>query len=480
MGDPGREQIEEVLTQASRHTEELLQRTRESEHRFRERLTALIEVSNTLSKLDSFDELCRRAIELGRSRLGFDRLGLWFIVEPHGAKAVGSFGTDEQGNVRDERGTVLSVPPDMQEAVKTFDPATAVRVENTELYDGAGRPVGTGTLVWTWLWDGSRNLGSLCMDNLIRRERVTDDDRELLVLYASALGHLCSRLKAMEALRTAHTDLEKRIRDRTADLADANRRLTEEIAERHRAEERGRQHEGQLAQMSRLSSLGEMAAGIAHELNQPLAAIASYAEGCIRRLRSAKTEPGDLLEIMGRITSQAQRAGEIIHSVRHFLHKQEPMRSPIAAAELVRNTNHLLALDAKMNQVTLNIDIARDLPRVLADALQIEQVILNLAHNAFEAMQDTEAGQRILRIQVLPAAKNMIEFSIGDTGAGLSAGAAERLFEPFFTTKPQGLGLGLSISRSIIEAHQGRLWATPNRDRGVTFRFTLPAAGENE
>lgn len=245
-------------------------------------------------------------------------------------------------------------------------------------------------------------------------------------------------------------------------------------AEEAEAEVRARQHQAELAQAARLSTLGGMAAGLAHEINQPLAAIVSYARGCARRIEVGEAQSEALLEVVDEISAQALRAGEVLRRIREFVKHTQLPRSRVDLNGLVREALHFAAMEANDLGIALLLDLSPDPLDVQADAIQIEQVMLNLVRNGFEAMAHTN-GERQLRIQTRTADDGTAEFAVHDTGEGVEATIAGRLFDPFFTTRRDGLGLGLAISRSIVEAHGGRLWTTPNAPRGSTFRFTLPA-----
>jgi signal transduction histidine kinase len=245
-------------------------------------------------------------------------------------------------------------------------------------------------------------------------------------------------------------------------------------AEEAEAEVRARQHQAELAQAARLSTLGGMAAGLAHEINQPLAAIVSYARGCARRIQVGETHVEALLEVVDEISTQALRAGEVLRRIREFVRHTQLPRIRVDLNALAREALHFAAMEANELGIVLVLDLADEPLDVEADGIQIEQVMLNLVRNGFEAMAHTD-GERQLRIQTRTTEDGTAEFAVHDTGEGVSASIAGRLFDPFFTTRRDGLGLGLAISRSIVEAHGGRLWTTPNHPRGSTFRFTLPA-----
>jgi signal transduction histidine kinase len=239
-------------------------------------------------------------------------------------------------------------------------------------------------------------------------------------------------------------------------------------------EAQARQHQDEVAHAARLSTLGGMAAGLAHELNQPLSAIVSYARGCARRIQVGEAQSEALLEVVDEISAQALRAGEVLRRIRAFVKHTELPRSRVDLNALVREALYFAAMEASDLGIALLLDLSPDPLDVQADAIQIEQVMLNLVRNGFEAMTHT-SGERQLRIHTRAADDGTAEFAVHDTGEGVEATIAGRLFDPFFTTRRDGLGLGLAISRSIVEAHGGRLWTTPNTPRGSTFRFTLPA-----
>ncbi len=247
-----------------------------------------------------------------------------------------------------------------------------------------------------------------------------------------------------------------------------------DVTDRKQAEELARHHQAELAHALRVSTIGELAAGLAHEINQPLAAIVSYAKGCARRIRSGGGTPGDLLGAVEEIAAQAVRADQIVRRLRDFVRKQDPRRERVDPNHLVREAVRLVASEGRERQIALRLDLAPDVAAVWADGIQIEQVILNLVRNAFEAMQTVDVADRGLVVRTAPSGEAAVEIAVTDAGPGLTPEHADAVFDPFFTTKPDGLGIGLAISRSIVEAHGGRLWATPNPQRGTTFHFTVP------
>jgi len=243
------------------------------------------------------------------------------------------------------------------------------------------------------------------------------------------------------------------------------------------AEAQLREHQAEVAHAARLSTLGGMAAGLAHELNQPLAAVVSYARGCARRLEAGELSKAALLEVLEEISAQALRAGEVLRRIRDFL-RGDSRRESVDVNDVVRRALRFAEPEARRAGVRIELALAPQPLAAKADVIQIEQVILNLVQNGFEVMSANNGTQRVLAIATRQLGGDMVEVTVSDTGSGISPDAAARLYDPFFSTKPDGLGLGLSISRSIVEAHGGRLSAVANPDRGTTFRFTLRATGE--
>ncbi len=249
--------------------------------------------------------------------------------------------------------------------------------------------------------------------------------------------------------------------------------MVEDVTERQRAEERARQHQEHLAHVLRVSTMGEMAAEVAHELNQPLGAIVNFANGTLVRLRARGIEP-EIEEAVAQIADQGLRAGEIIRRIRDFLRQGEVQREQSDVNHLVRQAAHLVEADARVNGIPMRLALDPQLPPIDVNRIQVEQVILNLLRNAFDAILAAHRDDDEVLVQTGRAADGTVEVTVRDTGVGVPPGAAARIFDAFFTTKSGGLGMGLSISRSIVEAHGGRLWAADNRDRGMTFTFSLP------
>jgi signal transduction histidine kinase len=252
--------------------------------------------------------------------------------------------------------------------------------------------------------------------------------------------------------------------------------VASDITDRKEAEETSRQQQEKLQMTARLITVGEMASTLAHEINQPLAAIANYNNGSMRRLRSGDWDPHALLEAMEKTSEQAERAGRIIQRVREFVRKREPSLVDCDVNALITGLARMIEIEAEKNGVRLRLDLDAGLPPARADTIMIEQVILNLARNGIEAMHEVPAGGRELTIRTARDAADAVTVEVADTGRGLPAGLEEQLFIPFFTTKPEGMGMGLHICRSIMELHDGRLWASRPAAGGCAFHINLPAA----
>ncbi len=253
-----------------------------------------------------------------------------------------------------------------------------------------------------------------------------------------------------------------------------------DLTDRQDTQARLQEMQAELLHMSRLTALGEMASTLAHELNQPLSAIANYLTGGRRLLEKAEPDVARAAEAMTRAADQALRAGDIIRRLRDFVARGEGERSIESLSKMVEEASALALIGAKEHgvRVTYRFDPRSDL--VLADKVQIQQVVLNLVRNAMDAMAASARPRALVIATDVGGAGGLARVSVADTGPGLSPEVAERLFQPFVTTKATGMGVGLSISRTIIEAHGGRIWAESNEDGGATFHFTLKRVSEHE
>ena len=251
-----------------------------------------------------------------------------------------------------------------------------------------------------------------------------------------------------------------------------------DLSETQATERRLQDMQAELVHVSRLTALGEMASALAHELNQPLSAIANYVKGSVRILDQAQPDPAKVRGALVLAGDQALRAGDIIRRLRDFVSKGEAERRIEPLAKLLEEAGALAMIGAREHGVRLRMILSPKVEYVLADKVQVQQVLLNLMRNAMEAMQDSP--RRDLTLRSAPGPDDMVTISVTDTGPGIRPDIAERLFQPFLSSKEQGLGVGLSISRTIIEAHGGRIWAESAPEGGTIFSFTLRAADEGE
>lgn len=269
------------------------------------------------------------------------------------------------------------------------------------------------------------------------------EERRLLHAVAERLGHVVERLRTEEALREKEAELRAR-----------------------------------MTHMTRVSTMGEMASSIAHEVNQPLTAIATYAQACRRLMDADQTSEAEVKDVLRRISDEALRAGNIIHRLRSLVKRRA---SKLARCDLIQILEEVwpLALgDAHLHDVDVSLILPSSLPPILADQIHVQQVILNLTRNGIDAMETVPAGERKMEVRVEGIDDGQVQVSVEDRGVGLREESEAALFEPFFTTKEGGLGMGLSISRKLVAAHGGRLWFTRNPQSGTTFHFTIPFATE--
>ena len=250
-----------------------------------------------------------------------------------------------------------------------------------------------------------------------------------------------------------------------------------DITERKQAEASLREARAELTHVTRIMTLGEMTASIAHEINQPLAAVANNAGACLRWLAGQPPNLEEARQSVELIIGDARRAGEIIRRIRALAKKSPPRKDWLNINEIITEVITLAHGEIERNHVSLQTQLSSDVPLILGDRIQLEQVILNLIINAVEAMGGTNDGPRELLIGSRKSESKGVTVSVEDSGPGLNPESLGHLFTAFYTTKPKGMGMGLAISRSIIEAHGGRLWATANDERGATFQFTLPTDG---
>jgi C4-dicarboxylate-specific signal transduction histidine kinase len=288
------------------------------------------------------------------------------------------------------------------------------------------------------------------------------------------------RRRAEAELRYARDELQLRVEERTAELKQTNQQLLAEMAERKRAEDAYYEAQAKLARATRMSAMGALAASISHEVNQPLAAVVTNADACMMWLSS---EPPNLEEARAAVSCIAQqgtRASDVVQHIRAMFTKAKPERSQVQVNDLIREVGTLIEGAALRNQVLVQTELGNDLPATMGDRVQLQQVIVNLILNGIEAMSGVADRPRRLVIRSRMENSDEVLVAVRDSGAGIDPKNEKRIFDAFFTTKDQGMGMGLSISHSIIEAHGGRLWASNNSDYGATVQFTLPVAPPSE
>jgi C4-dicarboxylate-specific signal transduction histidine kinase len=282
---------------------------------------------------------------------------------------------------------------------------------------------------------------------------------------------------AEDALRRARDELEVRVGERTVELKNANDALVKQMAEQRRTEEALQRTRTELARVVRITTIGELTASIAHEVNQPLAAVVANADACVAWLGLEWPNLVEARAAAERTIQGATRASEVIIRIRSLINKAAPERAQVQLNGVIEETVTLADRQASRNNISIALELEPDLPHVPGDKIQLQQVILNLIMNGIESMTGVTGRSRLLLIRTSVVGDGEVCVSIKDNGIGVSDEVMPRLFEPFFTTRSQGIGMGLAISRSIVEAHGGRLWAESTVNQGSVFQFTLPGEG---
>jgi signal transduction histidine kinase len=249
-----------------------------------------------------------------------------------------------------------------------------------------------------------------------------------------------------------------------------------DITERKRAEEALRNAQAELVRVARLTTMGELLASLAHEINQPLAAVATSGNACLRWLNRDQPDLDAARQAVARIVQDAHRAGDVIRGLRALAQKSGPQLTRLDIRDTIEEVLALTHGELQRHRIVLRTDLSAGKQPVFGDKVQLQQVLLNLIMNAIQAMAATVDHRRELTLSVTLAEPGHVQVMVEDTGPGLDPAIAPRIFEPFFTTKSDGLGIGLSICRSIIEAHDGQLWASPHPPHGTAFHFTIPIA----
>jgi C4-dicarboxylate-specific signal transduction histidine kinase len=331
--------------------------------------------------------------------------------------------------------------------------------------------IGPGLLATTF--------SSLAFDYYLRHspQHPNPDEIPRLVMFVVAnllVGSLsAAQRSAKESLKSARDDLQGTVQD----LEKTNEALHAESIERKQTEGALRQALADIARVNRVSSMGELTASLAHEVNQPISAAITNANTCLRWLARDQLDLDEARAAASRSINDATRAAEIIKRVRLLFKKEEPQRELVDLNDAIQEMTLLLHSEAIQFAVLVRTELAANLPPVMGDRVQLQQVLMNLVMNSIDAMKDVE-GARELTIESQRSENAQVQISISDTGVGLPPQHADKIFDAFFTTKTDGTGMGLQISRSIVESHGGRLWAAGNPPHGARFYFALPIRGE--
>jgi len=283
-----------------------------------------------------------------------------------------------------------------------------------------------------------------------------------------------AKKKSEEALKEARTQLEIRVAERTTELQKSNAELRWTIQEHDKAQLALRETQTELAHLSRVFSMGELTSSIAHEISQPLTAVVTNGHACLEWLSAAPPNVEKALRTTENIIQDGTRAGAVLGRIRSLFKKELLAQDWLDMNEVIEELTVFLRDEAGRRGISLRMRLARDLPRVKGDRVQLQQVVLNLLMNGMDAMNGLSGRPRELQIGSRRHDARAILISVEDSGVGLRPEIESRIFEPFFTTKSQGIGMGLSISRSIVESHRGHLWAEPGRSGGALFQFTIP------
>jgi C4-dicarboxylate-specific signal transduction histidine kinase len=280
--------------------------------------------------------------------------------------------------------------------------------------------------------------------------------------------------RAKNSLRQARDELDAKVQQRTAELKQTNEQLQAEIAERKITQEALMRAQAEVARVARVMTLGELAASIAHELNQPLAGVVLNGNACLRWLATQPPNLKEARQAIERAIRDAMRASGVLARVRGLLKKGQPVKERVDLHGLLQEVLTLVQGELRRHRVSVQSEFVEGLPGVMADRVGLQQVLLSLLMNAIESMSAVADRARLLQLRTGQPRPGVVEVVVQDSGVGLKSGHLTQIFESFYTTKPEGLGMGLAISRSIVDAHGGRLSAEANEGPGATFRFTLP------
>ena len=418
----------------------------------------------------------------------------WVIAkQQHAERAVRRVRDELEVTVRERTATLRRTNKELQaeiaeriraeEALRASEERWRAIFENSAvgiaLVDSNGRPMAANPALQKMLGYAADELLTLSLTDL------THED-DLLPTQASIA-------ELLEGTRQQY-DMQKRLRRKDGSVIWVNAsgsvvpgsdrmqrfivEIVEDITDRKLAEDSLRKAQAELAHVTRLTTMGELAASIAHEVNQPLAAVITNGNASLRWLAAQTPNLDEAREAVRRIIRDGHRAGDVIQQVRALLKKTGPQKAWLDINDIIQEVLTLAHSEVGRHRVSLRTELAAGLPPVLGDRIQLQQVILNLVMNGMEALSSVADRSRELLIRSGTHEPQSIFVAVRDSGIGLDSQTLERIFDAFYTTKPEGMGMGLSISRSIVEAHGGRLWATPNDDHGATFQFSLPAGSE--
>ena len=420
----------------------------------------------------------------------------WVIAkQQHAERAVRRVRDELEVTVRERTATLRRTNEELQseiaertraeEALRASEERWRAIFENSAvgiaLVDSNGRPMAANPALQRMLGYTADELLTLSLPNLTH-----EDD---LLLSRASMAEL------VEGTRQQY-DMQKRYRRKDGSVIWVNAsgsvvpgsdrmprflvEIIEDITDRKLAEDSLRKAQAELAHVTRLTTMGELAASIAHEVNQPLAAVITNGNASLRWLAAPTPNLDEAREAVRRIIRDGHRAGDVIQRVRALLKKTGPQKAWLDINDVIQEVLTLAHSEVGRHRVSLRTELAAGLPPVLGDRIQLQQVILNLVMNGMEALSSVADRSRELLIRSGTHEPQSIFVAVRDAGIGLDSQTLDRIFDAFFTTKPEGMGMGLSISRTIIEAHGGRLWATPHDGPGATFQFTLPMHGESE
>jgi C4-dicarboxylate-specific signal transduction histidine kinase len=277
-----------------------------------------------------------------------------------------------------------------------------------------------------------------------------------------------------EALREARDELGLRVAERTVDLQKSNSELRKSIQQHEEAQQVLMRTQAELARLARILTMGELTASIAHEVNQPLTAVVNSGNACLEWLRAQPPNLDEARQAAETVVQSGTRAGAVMSRIRALFQQRAPSKDWFDINEAIHELVVLLQQEAANHRITIRTELSSDLPLIRGDRVQLQQVVLNLMMNGIDAMRDMRKHSKEIHIVSRKENSSGIQIVVEDCGVGISPETAEKIFEPFFTTKPEGIGMGLSISRSIVESHEGRLWAVPRPAGGAIFQFTIP------